>query len=74
MLGATAAGLYPDLLISTLDPRFDLTIHNAAAGGIGLRIGLTWWVLAIALAIGYFVYLFHSFRGKVTLENEGYGH
>jgi len=29
---------------------------------------LIWWSLAILLAIGYFTYLFHSFRGKVRLE------
>ena len=35
-----------------------------------MRVGLAWWSVAIVLAIGYFVYLFHSFRGKVTLEGE----
>lgn len=40
------------------------------SGGIGLRVGLFWWTGAMLLTIGYFVYLFHSFRGKVTLEHE----
>jgi cytochrome d ubiquinol oxidase subunit II len=74
MLAATAAGVYPDILVSTLDPRYNLNIHNAVAGGIGLRIGLFWWVLAILLAVGYFVYLFHSFRGKVVLGEDETGH
>ena len=33
-----------------------------------------WWVIAMLLAIGYFVYLFHSFRGKVAVEQEGHGY
>jgi cytochrome d ubiquinol oxidase subunit II len=74
MLAATAAGVYPEILISTLDARYNLNIHNAAAGPMSLRIGLVWWGLAILLAIGYFVYLFRSFRGKVTAGSEGYGH
>jgi cytochrome d ubiquinol oxidase subunit II len=74
MLEATAAGVYPNVLVSTLDPAFDLSIDNAQAGALSLRVGLTWWVIAILLAIGYFVYLFHSFRGKVTVEPEGHGY
>jgi cytochrome d ubiquinol oxidase subunit II len=70
MLAATAAGVYPNILVSTLDPRSNLTIGNAAAGGIGLRVGLIWWLLAIALAVGYFTHLFRSFRGKVAPEGD----
>jgi cytochrome d ubiquinol oxidase subunit II len=68
MLAATAAGAYPNLLVSTLDPAYNLNIENAQAGGIGLRVGFYWWSFAIVLAVGYFVYLFRSFRDKVQLE------
>jgi cytochrome bd-type quinol oxidase subunit 2 len=73
LLGATAAGQFPELLVSTLDPANDLNIYNAVAGGLGLRIGLFWWSVAILLAIGYFTYLFRSFRGKVT-PSDGHGY
>jgi cytochrome d ubiquinol oxidase subunit II len=73
-LGATAAGLFPILLSSTLSPDHDLDIHNAAPGGIGLRIGLVWWGIAMLLATGYFIYLFRSFRGKVTLDGDGHSY
>ena len=68
MLGARAAGLFPNLLTSTLDPAFDLNVGNAHAGGIGLRVGFYWWGQAVALAVGYFVCLFRAFRGKVNLN------
>jgi cytochrome bd ubiquinol oxidase subunit II len=74
MLAATAAGAYPNVLISTLDPAYNLNVTNASAGGVGLRVGLIWWVIAIALAIGYFAYLFRSFRGKVSIEDERTGY
>jgi cytochrome d ubiquinol oxidase subunit II len=67
-LATVAASMYPVLLRSTLDPNNDLTITSSAAGDLGLRVGLTFWLLAIALAIGYFVLLFRSFSGKVHLH------
>jgi cytochrome bd ubiquinol oxidase subunit II len=72
MLAGVAFGLYPRVLPSTLDPAFDLTVWNAAAPRSGLRIGLIWWSIALMLATGYFVYVYRSFRGKVSLEGEGY--
>jgi cytochrome d ubiquinol oxidase subunit II len=70
LLGATAAGMFPNILISTLEPRFTLDAYNATVGALSLRVGLVWWVLAMLLAVGYFVLLFRSFRGKVGPEEE----
>jgi cytochrome d ubiquinol oxidase subunit II len=70
LLAGTVAGLYPNLLTSTLNPAYDLNVSNAATGTVGLQVGLIWWTLAILLAIGYFVFLFRSFRGKVQLESD----
>jgi cytochrome d ubiquinol oxidase subunit II len=71
MLGGVAFGLYPRVLPSTIDPVFDLTVRNSAAQSYGLRVALIWWPIATALASVYFIYLYRSFRGKVTLEGEG---
>jgi cytochrome d ubiquinol oxidase subunit II len=65
LLGATALSLYPVILRSTVDARFDVTAPAAATGHHGLAWGLTWWLPALALAVAYFVYLFRSFAGKV---------
>jgi cytochrome d ubiquinol oxidase subunit II len=72
LLGLTAAGLYPTLLRSSLDPAWSLTIDNAASGRQSLVTGLYWWIPAIVLAIGYFVVVFRMFRGKVSSGD--YGH
>ena len=63
LLISTAAGLYPDILRSTLSASWNLTVANAAAGTTGLQLGLWWWIPAIVLASGYFWYLYHSLRG-----------
>jgi cytochrome d ubiquinol oxidase subunit II len=74
MLGATAFALYPNLLTSSTDPSASLTIHNAAAQAYGLSVGLTWWIVGMVLVSGYFIYVYRSFRGKVTppAEDAGY--
>lgn len=71
LLGATVAGLFPTFLKSTLSPLYSLDTHNASAGAVGLRLGLFWWPVAAVIAIGYFIYLFRTFRGKISLSVEG---
>ncbi len=73
-LTSTAFGLYPNVLPASTDPKFSLTVYNAAAGEYGLGVGIVWWTIGIVIALGYFTYLFYSFRGKVTLSPEGEGY
>jgi cytochrome d ubiquinol oxidase subunit II len=74
MLASTAFGLFPLLLPATTDPARSLTAYNAISGSYGLAVGIVWWSIAAVLATGYFLFLFRSFRGKVSLpaEEEGY--
>jgi cytochrome d ubiquinol oxidase subunit II len=74
MLAATAFGLYPNLLPASTDPTYSLTVHNTAAQGYGLSVGLVWWIVGMILATGYFVYVYRAFRGKVVLPAEGAGY
>lgn len=66
LLAATAAGMYPNMLISTLDPAFTLTADNSANSTSGLTIGIVWWAPTVVLAVLYFVHLFRTFAGKVS--------
>ncbi len=70
MLVATAGALYPVLLRSTIDDAFTLDVTNASSESAGLASGLVIWAAAMILAVGYFAYLFRSFRGKA----DGRGH
>jgi cytochrome d ubiquinol oxidase subunit II len=74
MLASTAFGLFPNVLPASTDPRYSLTVYNTITREYGLGVGLIWWTVGIILAIGYFVYLFRSFRGKVTVLPEGEGY
>jgi cytochrome bd ubiquinol oxidase subunit II len=66
MLTSLVAGLYPLVLPSSTDPGLSLTIENAKAGDYGLRIGLAWWILGMVLAVGYFIFTYRNFAGKIS--------
>lgn len=67
MLVGAAIGLYPTLLPSSSDPTRSITVSTAHAGPYALSIGLIWWTFGILIAIGYFVFVYRMFRGKVSL-------
>jgi cytochrome d ubiquinol oxidase subunit II len=72
MLVGAAFALYPVVLPASTDPALSLTITNTKAGEHGLAVGFAWWILGLLLALGYFLFLFRMFKGKVRLEGEGY--
>jgi cytochrome d ubiquinol oxidase subunit II len=65
MLGGAAFALYPTLLPATTAAAHAITIHNAAAGPESLSVGLVWWSVGMAIAVGYFVLVYRLFAGKV---------
>ena len=72
MLVGAAFALYPTVLPASTDPSYGLTIYNSAAAHHGLVVGITWWSIGFVLALGYFVFIYRMFRGKVSLEGGGY--
>jgi len=66
MLVGAAAAVYPNLLMSTTDPALNITVSNAAGGDYSLSYGLVWWGFGMTLALGYFVFVYRMFRGKIT--------
>jgi cytochrome d ubiquinol oxidase subunit II len=73
MLSGAAFALYPVLLPSSGDPGRSLTIYNSAAGASSLAIGLIWWSIGMAIAVGYFILVYSMFRGKVETQAGGHG-
>jgi len=72
MLVGAAFALYPVVLPASTNASYSLTIYNSATGHHGLTVGLAWWCIGIVLALGYFVFIFRMFRGKVRLDETGY--
>jgi cytochrome bd ubiquinol oxidase subunit II len=73
MLTSVVFSLYPNVLPSSVNPYQGLTVANAKAADHGLRIGLAWWLIGMALATGYTIFVYRSFAGKVSMaETEGH--
>jgi len=65
MLTSVVFSLYPNVLPSSTNPFFGLTIENAKAADYGLQIGLIWWVIGMALATCYTIFAYRRFAGKI---------
>jgi cytochrome d ubiquinol oxidase subunit II len=74
MLVGAAAAVYPNLLLSVTDPKLNITVYNAHSGEHSLAVGLIWWSFGMLVAIGYFVFVYRMFRGKITADSDGHGY
>ena len=72
LLILVALQLYPTLLISTIDPKYSVTIYNAASSQKSLGIMLTIVVIGTPLLAAYFIFLYRTFNGKVQLDDTSY--
>lgn len=73
LLGAVAA-VYPNLLTSTTDPALNITVSNARSGDYSLSVGLIWWTVGMLIALGYFTFLYRTFRGKILDSSSDHGY
>jgi len=64
MLTSVVFGVYPYVLPASTNPAFALTIQNASTGAYGLKIGLIWWLIGMALATAYFTFAYRRFFGR----------
>jgi len=71
MLVGAAAAVYPNLLVSTTDPALNITVDNAHTGWYSLQVGLIFWGIGMAIALGYFIFVYRMFKGKVAVASEG---
>ncbi|MGC8719544.1 MAG: cytochrome d ubiquinol oxidase subunit II [Thermodesulforhabdaceae bacterium] len=75
ILGVTffgIVGLYPNLLPSSLDAAYSLTIYNAASSPLTLKIMLTVVAIFIPMVIAYQLWVYKLFSYPVTEEESGY--
>jgi cytochrome d ubiquinol oxidase subunit II len=69
IVGATffgVIGLYPNLFPSSLNPRYSLSAYNASSSPLTLKIMLVVVIIFIPVVIGYQIWAYNLFKGKVT--------
>ncbi len=69
LFGAT---LFPNMLVSSLDPAFNLTIYNSASSQSTLRLMQIIAFLGLPFVLSYSAVVYWIFRGKVQLDESSY--
>ncbi len=72
MLAGACWGLYPTLLPASTGVANDITLSRALSGPHTLAVGLVWWIIGMAMAVSYVVFVYSKFRGKVDLLPNGH--
>ncbi len=72
MLAGACWGVYPVLMPATTGSANDITLARALSGPHTLAVGLAWWLFGMALAIGYVVFVYSRFKGKVGAHAGGH--
>jgi len=72
LLMLVAVQIYPVLLPSSIDPKYSVTIYNAASSQKSLGIMLTIVLIGAPLLGGYLLFLYKTFHGKVKLDDTSY--
>jgi len=72
LLGAVGFGLYPNLLISTIDPAYNLTIFNAASQPNVLTVMLVFALIGMPFVLLYTASVYYIFRGHVVIGPRSY--
>ncbi|RAJ04030.1 cytochrome d ubiquinol oxidase subunit II [Chitinophaga skermanii] len=67
-----AIGLYPNIIISSTDPAYNVSIYQAASTTKSLKIMMLIAAIGTPLVLGYTIFVFWTFRGKVKLNEMSY--
>lgn len=77
ILGATffgVMGMYPKLIISSLDPAWSVTLANGASSPLTLKIMLGVVLVAVPVVILYQLWVYFAFARRLTPEELGSDH
>ncbi len=66
------AGVFPNMIVSSIDPAYNLTIYNAASSQKTLGIMLIIALLGMPVVVAYTFAIYYIFRGKVKLDQYSY--
>lgn len=65
-ISAVFIGLFPRVMISTLDPAFHLTVENASSGSYSLKVMTIVASTLLPFVLGYQIWNYYVFRKRVS--------
>ena len=73
LLSLFSIGTFPVMVRSSINPeKYSLLIGNSASSAMTLKILLIIVLIGLPLVLGYGIYIYHVFRGKVKLDDHSY--
>ncbi|MEL7003564.1 MAG: cytochrome d ubiquinol oxidase subunit II [Bacteroidota bacterium] len=72
LLVIVAFELYPAIILSTQNPAYTLTVHNASSSEQSLEILLIIAAIGTPLVAAYTGFVFWTFKGKVKIDETSY--
>jgi cytochrome d ubiquinol oxidase subunit II len=72
LLVSGAIGMFPNLIISTLDQANNLTVYNAASADNTLQVCLIIALIGMPFVLLYTPAVYFIFRGKTVVDHHGY--
>ena len=67
-----AVGLFPNIILSSIDPAYSITVHNGSSTDKSLKIILLFALIGVPIVATYTTFVFWTFRGKVKLDENSY--
>jgi len=65
-VSAIFAGLFPRVMISSINKAYDLTVYNASSGGYSLKVMTIVAFTILPFVLGYTIWSYYIFRRRVT--------
>ncbi|MBZ0265014.1 cytochrome d ubiquinol oxidase subunit II [bacterium] len=72
MLGLAGISLFPRVMPSNLNLDYSLTINNASSSQLTLWVMFIITLLGMPLVIGYTIFIYRTFKGRVELDDSSY--
>ncbi len=72
LLLLVAIELFPNILISSIDPSYNIDVYNAASSEKSLKYMMIIVAIGAPLVLGYTYFVYRTFKGKVKLDETSY--
>jgi cytochrome bd-type quinol oxidase subunit 2 len=59
------ADLYPNVMVSSTNPAYNLTVHNTASGGYSLKVMTVVVIILLPVVLAYQTWSYYVFRSRV---------
>ena len=61
-------GLYPNVMVSSTNKAYNLTVHNTASGGYSLKVMTVVVIIFLPLVLAYQTWTYYVFRRRVSTQ------